>query len=179
MYGKGIVTDDPKRAGELAGALRGKPVLIERITAAFEVLRKQENVDPKRVAAMGYCFGGTTSLQLAYSGAEIAGAVSFHGNLPAPSDEEAPRIRAKILVLHGAEDPMVPDDMVKAFQDALRRAKVDWQFVAYGGAVHSFTNPNADRTGINGVKYDEKADRRSWQHMKVFFEEIFREGARR
>ncbi len=178
MYGKGVVTDDPKRAGELAGQVRGKPVLRERIVAALETLKRQERVDPQRIAAMGYCFGGTTALQLAYTGADVAGVVSFHGSLTPPQEEDMRRIKAKVLVLHGADDPMVPPEMVNAFEKAMREAKADWQLIAYGGAVHSFTNPNSGRAGIEGVGYNEKADRRSWEHMKLFFEEIFGKGTK-
>lgn len=172
MYGKGVLTDDPKEAAKLAGSLRGKPILRERARAGLDVLLKNKRVDPKRVAAIGYCFGGTTCLELAYDGAPLAGIVSFHGGLTNPKPEDSDRIKARLLVLHGADDPFVPKEQVAAFTDAVRAAKADWQLVAYGGAVHSFTNPKADNS-IPGACYDEKAARRSWEHMKAFFAELF------
>ena len=176
MYGKGVVTDDPAKAGQLAGALRGKPLLVERARAGLDVLVKQPNVDPERVAVIGYCFGGTTALQLALSGAPLKAAVSFHGALkPVPTPEQLEKTRATLLICHGAVDPMVPDEEVDAFTDALEQSKVDWMLIAYSGAVHSFTNPEASTRKIDGVAYDEKADKRSWAHMKALFEEVFGE----
>lgn len=173
MYGKDVWTTDPNKAKELSGHLRGTPLLRERAAAGLEILRKHQLVDPQRIAAIGYCFGGTTVLELAYSGADLAGVVSFHGGLTTPKPEDASRIKAKILVLHGAEDAFISADAIAAFQDAMRRANTDWQMIYFGGAVHSFTNPGADRVGMQGIAYDPKADRRSWEYMQVFFKEIF------
>ena len=170
MYGKGVNTIDPQEAGRLADRFRGKPLMAERARAGLEVLLKQEKVDKNRVAAIGFCFGGTTVLELAYSGADLKGVVSFHGNPTVPAD--ASKIRAAVLVLHGADDFFVSDEDIKKFQDAMREGKVDWTMVCYGGAVHAFTNPDADKAGIKGVAYQEKAARRSWKHMQVFFDEI-------
>jgi dienelactone hydrolase len=176
IYGKGRVTKDPKEAGSLAGRFRGgdRRLLRDRAGAALKVLRDNPLADKRKVAAIGYCFGGTTVLELARSGAEIAGVVSFHGGLDTPDPDEAKNIRAKVLVLHGADDPNVPPQQVNAFQEEMRRAKVDWQMISYGGAVHSFTNPDAGSDPSKGAAYDAKADRRSWEHMKVFFAELFR-----
>jgi len=173
MYGKDVWTTDPNKAKELSGHLRGTPLLRERAAAGLEILRKHQLVDPQRIAAIGYCFGGTTVLELAYSGADLAGVVSFHGGLTTPKPEDASRIKAKILVLHGAEDAFISADAIAAFQDAMRRANTDWQMIYFGGAVHSFTNPGADRVGMQGIAYDPKADRRSWEYMQVFIKEIF------
>src|SRR6266516_3884708 len=129
--------------------------------------------EQKRVAAIGYCFGGTTIIELARSGAEIAGVVSFHGALDSPRPEDGKNIRCKVLALHGADDPFVPAKDVAACEDELRNAGVDWQLVKYGGAVQSFTDWNADGS-MKGAKYDERADKRSWEDMKLFFAEIFR-----
>jgi dienelactone hydrolase len=174
MYGKGVVTKDPQEAAKLAGQLRGNlPRLRQRAQAALAVLAHQPLADPKRLAAIGFCFGGTTVLELAYSGAALAGVVSFHGGLPLPEPQDLARIQAKILVLHGADDPLVPARDVSAFQEAMRKSGADWQMSLYGGAVHSFTNPAAGRDKSKGVAYDPKAAARAWQAMEVFFQEIF------
>jgi dienelactone hydrolase len=171
MYGKGIFTSDPKQASELAGHLRGTPLLRQRARAGLEILKQNERVDPTKIAAIGYCFGGTTVLELAYSGADIAGVVSFHGGLTLPKPGDT--IKAKILVLHGADDGFASTQTINDFQDAMRKSGADWQMIFYGGAVHSFTNPAADQFGIKGVAYNKKADERSWKHMQMFLQEIF------
>lgn len=171
MYGGGKTTDTPAEAARLAGALRGTPVLRERIRAARDTLASQEQVDPARLAAIGFCFGGTTCLELAYSGADVLGVVSFHGGLTVPKPGDAPK--AKFLVCHGADDPLVPAAQVAAYEKAMRENRCDWQLVSYGGAVHSFTNPAATGRGMPGVAYNEAAAKRSWRAMKDFFEEIF------
>jgi len=145
-----------------------------RLNLALEVLRKDPRVDPKKLAAIGYCFGGTGVLELARSDADILGAVSFHGGLDGLHPEDAKAIRARLLILHGADDPYVPAADVAAFQDELRKAGVDWQMVYYGGAVHAFTNPGAGTDNSKGAAYNEKADKRSWGAMKTFFSEIFK-----
>jgi dienelactone hydrolase len=139
----------------------------------LEALKNHPLVDPNRVAAIGYCFGGGTVLELARSGAELAGVVSFHGNLNTPNPEDAKNINCKVLALHGADDPHVPQEHVLAFQDEMRSGGVDWQMVLYGGAVHSFTNPASGNDPSKGVAYNERADRRSWRAMKSFFAELF------
>jgi dienelactone hydrolase len=174
MYGKDVWTTDPTKAEALMGHLMGSPLLRERANAGLEILRKNQLVDPKRIAAIGYCFGGTTVLELAYSGADLAGVASFHGGLTAPQPEDEGRIKAKILVLHGADDGFVSADKIAAFQDGMRKTGADWQMVYFGGAVHSFTNPGADKVGIKGIAYNKKADERSWSYMQVFFKEIFK-----
>jgi dienelactone hydrolase len=173
MYGKGVVTDDPKKAGELSGRIKGNPLMRERARAGLEILKEHDLVDRKRIAAIGYCFGGTTVLELAYSGVDIAGVVSFHGGLTTPKPEEIEKIKAALLVLHGAQDPFVPADSMAAFQETMGKSKIDWQMIFYGGAVHSFSNAGVDKFGIKGAAYDARADRRSWRHMRSFFEEIF------
>ena len=173
MYGKGIWTTDPQKAGELAGHLKGKPIMRQRARAGLDILRKNARVDTQKIAAIGYCFGGTTVLELAYSGVDVAGIVSFHGGLIVPRPEDMNRIKAKILILHGADDGFVPSEKITAFQDGKRQAVADWQMVYYGGAVHSFTNPAADGKNIKGIAYNPKADERSWKYMQIFFEEMF------
>jgi len=175
MYGKGIRAKDAKEAGSLSGIYRGdRPLMRARANAGLEVLRNHPMTDIKRIAAIGYCFGGTTVLEMARSGAELAGVASFHGGLSTPHSGDAKNIKGKVLVLHGADDPAVPPDQVIAFQDEMRKAGVDWYMVSYGNAVHSFTNPDAGNDPSRGAAYNEKADKRSWKAMKAFFREIFK-----
>jgi len=176
MYGKGVVTKDPQEAARLAGQVRGTPLLRQRAQAAFQVLQQNKLADSKRLAAIGFCFGGTTVLELAYSGAGLAGVVSFHGGLIPLKVEDARNVKAKFLVLHGADDPHVKAEEIAAFQEGLRQAGVDWQMIYYGDAVHSFTNPDAGQDKSKGVAYNAKAAVRSWKHMQLFFQEIFSGG---
>src|SRR5215831_19210213 len=156
IYGKGIRPQTVQAAAQEAGKYKGdRRLLRERVRAGLDVLVKHELTDPKRVAAIGYCFGGTTVLELARSGAEIAGVVSFHGGLSNPTPEDAKNIKAKVLVLHGADDPNVPPQEVAGFEDEMRQGGVDWQLVAYGGAVHSFTDWNAGDDNSKGAAYNK------------------------
>lgn len=174
IYGKGVRATNPGDAGKLAGQYKGDRALLrKRVDAALTKLRTLPQVNGKKVAAIGYCFGGTTVLELARSGADVAGVVSFHGGLSTPTPEDAKNIKARVLALHGADDPFVPASEVDGFEKEMRDAAVDWQLVSYGGAVHSFTDWNA--TGaMKGAQYNAAADKRSWEHMKSFFGEIFR-----
>ncbi|MGA8571747.1 MAG: dienelactone hydrolase family protein [Desulfobaccales bacterium] len=175
MYGQGLVARDPQEAAKLAGELRGNPALLQaRAQAALKALAQTPEVDPRRLGAIGFCFGGTTVLELAYTGAEgLKGVVSFHGGLLAPTPVELKAIKAAILVLHGADDPHVSGESIAAFQEAMRKGGIDWQMVYFGGAVHAFTNPAAGSNKASGVAYDARAARRSWQYMRDFFKEIF------
>ena len=176
MYGAGVVTTDPKKAGELAGQFYGKPLMAERAQAGLDQLLKTGLVDASRVAAIGYCFGGAVVQALAYTGAPLAGIVSFHGSLIPASPEAAAKNRAKFLICHGAVDPFTSAEAVASFKKSLDDGKFDYQFISYAGAIHAFTNPEADRiaaAGLNGVGYNAAADRRSWGHMNAFFAEIF------
>jgi len=174
VYGKGVRPANAQEAGALAGKFKGDRALYrQRLAAGLEVLRTQGRVDPRRLAAIGYCFGGTGVLELARSGADVRGIVSFHGGLDSPRPEDGKAIRCKVLVLHGADDPFVPAADLAAFQDELRKAGVDWQMVSYGGAVHAFTNPGAGNDNTKGAAYNAAADRRSWEAMRAFFAEIF------
>lgn len=178
MFGTGKVTSDPKQAGEWAGRFRtpeGRALGRERIRAALDVLRVTPGVDPERIGAVGFCFGGTVVLELAWSGAPVKGVVSFHGNPTAPAPGEAGAVKAAVLVCHGGDDPFVSEEALSSFEKAARDGRLDWSLVKYGGAVHSFTNPNADGSFNPGAKYDARADRRSWEHMRSFFREIFGE----
>ena len=175
IYGKGVRPKDPAEAGKMAGGYKSDRALLRaRALAGLEVLRKHERCDPKKIVVMGYCFGGTTALEVARSGAEIVGAISFHGDLSSPSPQDAQRIRGKVLALHGADAPIVPAAQVSAFQDEMRKAGVDWQLVCFGGAVHSFTIKAAGNDNSTGSAYNEKADRRSWEMYRAFLAEAFR-----
>lgn len=174
MYGKGVRAETRSEAAALSGTYRkDRQLMRSRALRGLEVLRSHEMVDPERLAAIGYCFGGTTVLELARGGADVAGVVSFHGGLSTPEPSDTADIKAKVLVLHGADDPHVPPEEVSAFQEEMRRAGVDWQMVFYGGAVHSFTNPASGSDPTKGVAYNERADRRSWKAMRRFFSELF------
>ena len=174
IYGKGIRPADPKAAGEMAGKYKAdRDLLRRRVRAGFEQLRKARQVDAQKLGAIGYCFGGTTALELARSGADVSGIVSFHGALATPTPDDAKSIKAKVLACHGADDPFVPPAEVAGFEEEMRKAKVDWQLVAYGNSVHSFTDWNAGNDNSKGAAYNEKADRRSWEAMKDFFSELF------
>ena len=175
IYGKGIRPQSSQEAGAQAGKYKGNRDLLRlRAQAGLAVLQKQALTDPQRVAAIGYCFGGTTVIELARNGADIAGVVSFHGGLDSPHPADGKNIKCKVLALHGADDPHVSAKDLAAFEDELRQAKVNWELVKYGGAVHSFTDWNAGDNPAQGAAYNEKADRRSWAAMKQFFAEIFK-----
>lgn len=177
VYGKGI-RPQPPAAGKEAGKYKADRELYRaRMLAGLEVLKKDERTDETRIAAIGYCFGGSGVLELARAGTDIAGVVSFHGSLGAVPGMEAREgeIPAKVLCLHGALDPYVPADEVDAFQAEMMAAKADWQFVSFGGAVHSFTQKAAGDDISKGAAYDKKADERSWEDMQQFFSEIFLE----
>jgi dienelactone hydrolase len=175
IYGKGIRPQSTQEAGAQAGKYKGnRDLLRARAQAGLAVLQKHELTDPKRMAAIGYCFGGTTVIELARSGADLAGVVSFHGGLDSPHPEDGRKIKCKVLALHGADDPFVPAKDLAAFEEEMRQAKVDWQLVKYGGAVHSFTELHAGDNNLQGAAYNENADRRSWEAMKQFFAETLK-----
>jgi dienelactone hydrolase len=175
VYGKGVRPATPQEAGKQAGIYRRDRALYRRrLQAGLERLKQDPGVDPTRIGAIGFCFGGTGVLELARSGAKVAGVVSFHGGLGTETSADARNIKGKVLALHGADDPLVPDEQLLAFMKEMRDAKVDWQLVAYGGAVHAFTDPRANS---KAARYHAAAARRSWQAMKGFFAEVFR-GAR-
>lgn len=175
IYGKGMRPADQKEAATMAGKYKAdRDLLRRRMTAGLDVLTKNEFTDARKVAAIGYCFGGTAVLELARSGAGIAGVVSFHGGLDSPRSDDGRNIKCKVLALHGADDPNVSAKDLAAFEDEMRKGKVDWRLIKYGGAVHAFTDWNAGNDNSKGVAYNELADNRSWEDMKQFFAEIFR-----
>jgi dienelactone hydrolase len=174
LYGNGENTRDPQRRNELMGELRTDATkLRRRVRVALDALAAEPGVDPKRLAAIGYCFGGMAVLELARSGAELAGVVSFHGILVTAQAAQPGAIKAKLLVCHGVEDAVVPPEQVVAFTEEMRRADADWQLVTYAHAGHGFTRKDAASLGGKGVFYEERADRRSWTAMRAFFDEIF------
>lgn len=174
IYGDGKIAANREEAGKLAGSYKNdRPLLRARVAAGLATLKAQPGVAGDKIAAIGYCFGGTTVLELARSGADIAGVVSFHGGLDTPTPQDAKNIRAKVLALHGADDPYVPADQVAAFENEMRQAGVDWQLIVYGGAVHGFTNPANGTDNSKGAAYNALADARSWVAMQQFFNELF------
>ncbi|HTI68507.1 MAG TPA: dienelactone hydrolase family protein [Candidatus Limnocylindria bacterium] len=175
IYGKGIRPGSPGEAGPLAGKYKGDlPLLRRRVNLALSVLKGSKGCDAAKTAAIGYCFGGTTVLELARSGADLAGVVSFHGALGTSQPAQAKTVHAQILALHGADDPFVPAEEVARFQKEMKEAQCDWQFVAYSGAVHAFTQWGAGDDNSKGAAYNKKADLRSWKEMENFLAEIFR-----
>ncbi|HTV62919.1 MAG TPA: dienelactone hydrolase family protein [Verrucomicrobiae bacterium] len=176
IYGKGVRPQTPQACAAEAGKFRGgdRKLLRERANAGLDELKSNPLVDTNRLAAIGYCFGGTTVLELARSGAQLNGVVSFHGGLDSPNPADGKNIKCKVLVLAGADDPFQSQENLTAFENEMRNSGVDWQIVFYGGAVHAFTQPGVDKENLNGAKYNEKADKRSWQAMKDFFAEIFK-----
>lgn len=177
MYGGGEVADNPNDAGRLMNGVLGDIHQAEsRMGAALGYLQNHRRVDPERIAAIGYCFGGGVVLHAARIGMPLAGVVSFHGSLgsfhkPAPGS-----VRAKMLVCHGAEDVLVSGESAVALKDEMRSAGADLRFISYPGALHGFTNPDAD---VNGEKYalplaySGDTDQRSWREMQTFFKEVF------
>jgi len=179
IYGKGTRPKDTQEAGQFSGRYKGDRALLrQRVQAGLAAMRRSPRVDGAKVAAIGYCFGGTTVLELARSGAEVNGVVSFHGGLSTPTPEDAKAIKGKVLALHGADDPFVPPAEVAGFEEEMRKAKIDWQLTAYGNAVHSFTHWDAGTDNSRGAAYNEKADKRSWEDMKDFLGELFNASAK-
>lgn len=173
MYGDGKVTDKPAQAKEwMTETTSDVEAWRATALAGLEQLKKSDKVDSTKLAAVGYCFGGGTILQMAYSGVKLNGIVSFHGSLPSAPD--GTEINTKVLAFHGNADSMVPPATVTKFEEQMEKSGADWQFVAFGGARHAFTNPDAGKYGVENLKYDEKADKRSWAGMQAFFDEIFK-----
>lgn len=176
VYGKGVRPANNDEAGKEAGKYYADRGLYQRrLTVALEELKKVSGVDPKRLGAMGYCFGGQGALELARSGADLAGIVSFHGSLVPPDSTHVKPIKAKVLVCHGAADPFVSKENIAHFADEMNAGKVTWEFVEYSGAVHSFTKKAAGDDPSKGQAYNERADKRSWDSMKSFWKECFGE----
>jgi len=174
IYGKDVRPSTSDEAGkEATKYYSDRNLYRERLNTGLSELMKQENVNKNEIAAIGYCFGGSGVLELARSGAEIRGVMSFHGGLSTPTPEDAKNIKCKISVQHGAIDPFVPEEEVIAFKKEMEDAKVDYVLTEYSGAVHAFTMEGAGNDPTKGAAYNLNADKRSWEAMKAFFKEIF------
>jgi dienelactone hydrolase len=174
LHGDRYITTNLPEAMGLLAPMRENPAKIRaRADGALQALLAQPGVDPTRVAAIGFCFGGTMSLELARSGAPIAAAVGFHSGLATKTPEDARNITGRVLVCIGADDPGIDANQRRAFEEEMRAGNVNWQMSLYGKTVHSFTNPEADKLGRpEFAAYNEQADRRSWSEMLTLFNEV-------
>uniref|UniRef100_A0A7V1ZHU3 Dienelactone hydrolase family protein n=1 Tax=Thermoanaerobaculum aquaticum TaxID=1312852 RepID=A0A7V1ZHU3_9BACT len=175
VYGNHTTTNDPKEAGRLASSFKNDLATVRRRrNQALPVLAEHPRVDSSRLAAIGFCFGGTGVLELARSGADLRGVVSFHGGLGTAQPAEAGKIKARVLVLHGGDDPAVPWTEVVSFVEEMRKANASWELVAYGGAVHGFTNPANGTEPGRVAAYNPEVARRAWEACFAFLKEVFR-----
>jgi len=178
MYGDAKTTDNPAEAGKLATELKPNPEKFRaRTKAALDAMRgtaATSGLDKSKIGAIGYCFGGSAVLELARSGADVAGVVSFHGGLATPAPAKPGDVKAKVLVCNGAADEFVKPEEVAAFEKEMKDAGADAKVINYEGAVHAFTNPDADRHKIPNIAYNEKADKESFEAMKAFFADLFK-----
>ena len=179
MYGDGKQAMHPDDAKKFSSELmKNFDDAKARFTAAMEFLKQQPSVDPTRIAAIGYCMGGGVVLNMARQGVDLRGVASFHGGLTAVKPAQPGGVKAKVLVLHGGDDKFIPPEQIEAFKQEMKSAGVDFQFISYPGAVHSFTNPDADELGKKynmPIAYNADADRKSWGELKGFLKKIFRE----
>ena len=174
MYGKGVYAKDHEEAAKLSGALRSdRSQMRGRIRAALDVLTRSPRVDAEQLGAIGYCFGGMAALELARSGADVDAVVTFHSPLATTAPAQVGAIKGKILVCHGADDPNVPQEQVKAFEREMQQAGADFRIIQYPNAVHSFTVSEAGNDPSKGVAYNAAADRNSWEAMVEFFNRVF------
>jgi len=178
MYGNGKQASHPDDAGKFAGeVMQNLPMMNARFMAAMNLLKKHENVDPTRIAAIGYCFGGGVVLAMAREGIDLKAVISFHGSLATQHPAEKGKVKAKILVCNGEDDKFISAEDIKNFKDEMKSAGVDFRFVNYPGAVHSFTNPAATENGKKfnlPLAYNEKADKKSWTDMQKLFKRVFK-----
>jgi dienelactone hydrolase len=174
VYGKGVRAKGPQDAMPLASKYKGDRKLFrERVLRGLEILREQKEVDPAKIVAAGYCFGGTGVIELARAGADVKAVVSFHGGLDSPTPADGKNIKAKVVALQGADDPYVKPADIAAFQNEMRTHNVDWQMTVYGGAVHSFTEVGAGSDAKTGAAYNQKADERSFEVFTDLIGELF------
>ena len=173
IYGEGNYPKNSSEAGKQAGFYKNNVAdYHRRIQLALDQLI-QSGANKDKIVIIGYCFGGTGALEAARAGINVKGVVSFHGGLGKAANSPTNEIKAKVLVLHGADDPFVPVKDIEAFQNEMRESKADWQMVYYANSVHAFTHKDAGNDNSKGAAYNELADKRSWEAMKTFFEEIF------
>jgi dienelactone hydrolase len=177
MYGEGKQAMHPTDAGKFSSELmQNFDVSKARFLAAMDFLKQQAPVDPTRIAAIGYCFGGGVVLNMARQGVDLKGVASFHGSLKAVKPAQPGEVKAKVLVLNGADDKFIPQDQIEAFQQEMKTAGADFKFISYPGALHSFTNPEADEIAKKfnmAVAYNADADKKSWDELKKFLKTIF------
>ena len=172
MYGDGkIGTSNEENAGMMQPLLDDREELARRALASLDAVSKIDSIDASKIVIMGYCFGGLVAMDLARTGADIKGAVSFHGFLAGP-ENSTNEIKAKLLALHGDSDPMVGQDQIESFRQEMTSKKVDWQLHVFGGAMHSFTNPEANDPDFGAV-YSKNADERSWKIFTDLLKELF------
>ncbi len=173
MYGDDKVTKHADQAGEWMKQITGNIAdWRSRAETGLKVMKSQPEVDAAKTAAIGYCFGGATVMQMAYAGSDVRAVVSFHGSLP-PADDSVTSIKPRVLVAHGRDDKFIPAERIVAFQAGLDRAKADWEMTIYSGTKHGFTNPGAGQYGIDNLAYNKTADRRSFAAMMKLFDEVF------
>lgn len=181
MYGDGKQADHPDQAGKFAAEVqKNMEVGRQRFAAGLKLLKEQPLTDPEKIAAIGYCFGGGIVLQMARDGMDLKGVVSFHGSLATATPAEKGKVKAAVLVCNGAADSFVLMDQVKGFLQEMVDGGVVLQFHSYPGALHSFTNPEADRLAVKfslPLGYNAEADRRSWLDMQGFLKQVFATGA--
>lgn len=174
MYGKGVYAKDHETAAKLSGNVAGNfDLLLRRAKAGLAVLERQSLLDKSKIAAIGYCFGGRTVLEMARAGLDLDAVVSFHGILASSYPKKVEHIKAKILVCQGGSDGFVSQEQINAFKKEMTEAGADWQLNIYGGAVHSFSVKSAGNDPSTGMAYNEQADHRSWAEMKRLFSEVF------
>jgi len=177
MYGDGKTAQHPDDAGKFAGeVMKNKAIGEARFNAALDFIKRQQSVDPTRIAAIGYCFGGAVVLHMARQGVDLKGVVSYHGSLATDSPAKEGMVKARVLVFNGDADKMIPPEQVAAFKQEMTRAGASFRYVGYPGVQHSFTNPDADAFAVKfklPIAYDKKADRDSWAQTKKFLKEIF------
>lgn len=176
LYGKGKVATHPADAEAFMKEATQDPARVTaRFNAALDRLRKEPHVDPEKIAAIGYCFGGAVALGMARAGADLDAVASFHGALATATPAAKGQVKARILVMTGAADPMVPAEQVEAFRKEMTDARAKFEVVSYPGVKHSFTNPHAHETGMDALAYDAGADTKSWARMLALFKDVFRE----
>jgi len=177
MYGDGKKADHPKDAGKFSGAVKkNMPVARARFLAAKATLEKHDTVDAGKIGAVGYCFGGSMVLEMARAGMALQGVVSVHGSLGTSSPAQAGKVKARVLVLNGADDPFIKPESIAAFKKEMEAAGVNYRFINYPGAKHSFSNPDADKFSkqfnIPALDYNEDVDNKSWAETALFFKDV-------